>query len=201
MSLRLFMLKKILASVAVFALVGIPAKAMSSGNNFGQLFGNKKIAAAPVKYDSNLEAHIVYKDSSVPRSSGIGGAHNLDEFKKIIAIKGTADEISVVGKPLDHPTQKGFFYKYTYQIRALDKASKPTVAPAPLWKTENFVKTVYDPSKISTANFIKMGKEAADNANSNNALTREWTGTAKNGVVFRGYINSTGEVVTFFPDM
>ena len=60
--------------------------------------------------------------------------------------------------------------------------------------------TVYDPAKTSDAEIIEWGKQAADEAESRGALTREWVGTAKNGVRFRGYLNDAGRVRSFFID-
>jgi Bacterial EndoU nuclease len=184
------------ASIAVTSGVLV-----SSNTATAKIASNRSLLAAttPAKYDAKLENHIIYRDSSVPRANGIGGAHNLDEFKKILAIKGTIDEINQVGTPVDHPTKKGMFFKYTYQIRALDKTGN--LASPPAWKAQQYIKTVYDPAKVSNANFIKMGKEAAEEANSRSALTREWTGKSKDGTLFRGYLNDSGEVRSFFPDM
>lgn len=83
-----------------------------------------------------------------------------------------------------------------YQIPALDRAGKSTGT----FKAKIFERTVYDPTKISNAEMMKWGMEAAEEATSRGSLTREWTGVAKNGVKFRGYLDEMGAVRSFFPD-
>ncbi len=195
------MFKNFMLSLSVLSLLGVTATTLPN-KDIAEGFKSDMVVAAttPVKYEAGIEDHIIYQDKSVARADGVGGAHNLNEFKKVLAIKGTSEELKV-SRIDDHPSRKGTFYKYVYQIRALDGTAKPTVAPAELWKAQIFQKTVYDPAKVSNENYIKMGKEAAENANSKGTLTREWTGTSKDGILFRGYLNTAGEVKTFYPDI
>jgi hypothetical protein len=126
----------------------------------------------------------------VPRSSGIGGAHNLDEFNKAAAAEGI-----LITKRTPHPTLRGV-EKIEYQIQALDRAGNRTGT----FKAKPFEKTVYDPKRISDSQMAQWGKEAAEEAASRGALNREWTGVSKNGIVFRGYLDENGAVRSFFPD-
>ena len=148
------------------------------------------VAPGAPKFRSDLESHLTLRDSTVARSKGIGGAHNLDEFNKAASVEGIK-----ITKRTPHPTLPGV-EKIEYQIPALDTAGKPTGT----FKTKPFEKTVYDPKKITDAEMVQWGKEAAQEAASRSALTREWTGTAKNGAKFRGYLDGAGEVRSFFPD-
>ena len=95
-------------------------------------------------------------------------------------------------RELLHPTQLGL-QKVEYQIRALDRAGNPAG-----FKAKVFEKTVYDPRLISDSDMLRLGREAADNALARGALEREWTGTASNGMQFRGYLDSSGAVRSFF---
>ncbi len=47
---------------------------------------------------------------------------------------------------------------------------------------------------------LKWGREAAAEAQTAGPLNREWIGTSPNGVQFRGYLDNTGAVRSFFPD-
>jgi hypothetical protein len=143
---------------------------------------------APLR--SDLADHIRFRDTTVDRKNGIGGAHNLDEFNA--AAK--AENILITNRT-PHPTLAGI-EKISYQIPALDAAGNPTGG----YKAKVFEKTVYDPRVISDDEMLRLGQEAANDALSRGALTREWTGTASNGLRFRGYLDDTGYVRSFFPD-
>lgn len=134
--------------------------------------------------------HIRLRDTTVARSKGIGGAHNLDEFNAAAS----AENIRITNRT-PHPSQAGI-EKIEYQIPALDAAGNPTGG----YKAKVFEKTVYDPKVISDADMLRLGQEAANEALSRGALTREWTGTASNGMRFRGYLDDAGNVRSFFPE-
>jgi len=70
-----------------------------------------------------------------------------------------------------------------------------------MWRSKVYLKTVYDPSVISDQEILDWGRQAAAEGQSRGPLTREWTGTAPNGLQFRGFLGKTGAVRTFFPDV
>ena len=61
-------------------------------------------------------------------------------------------------------------------------------------------KTVYDSSIISDEQMLQWGKEAMQNSVSVGSNIRSITETAKNGMRFQGYIDTTtGEITNFHP--
>jgi hypothetical protein len=141
--------------------------------------------------EDGLPGHLQFQDHTVPRSSGIGGAHSVDAFDPAITAMGAR-----INSRTPHPTLPGV-EKVNYSIPALDSAGNPTGG----FKATPFNKTVYDPTQVSHADFLAWGREAANDAVARGALIREWTGTASNGVVYRGYLNNRGAVRSFFPDI
>jgi hypothetical protein len=98
-------------------------------------------------------------------------------------------------KRTPHPTFPGI-ERIEYQIPALDRTGARTGD----FRAVKFEKTVYDPKKVSDTEILQWGKEAAQNAASNGGLTREWSGMARNGIMFRGYLDDKGAVRSFLPD-
>ncbi|WP_235533144.1 EndoU domain-containing protein, partial [Paenibacillus sp. Leaf72] len=137
-------------------------------------------------YSPKLEGHIKYIDPEVPRSRGIGGAHNKVEFYK--------NDVNVLNVE-KHPSMPGV-EKVTYQIPSIDGKTGEITG----WKAKEYVKTIYDPKVISDEEYIKFGKEAANNALSKGKLGREWEGYDSNGVKWMGYADSDGKVTSFFPE-
>ena len=64
----------------------------------------------------------------------------------------------------------------------------------------SFFKTVYDPAVIPDAKMLTLGRQAAAEAQFAGRLNREWVGTAPNGLSFRGYLDKTGAIRTYYPD-
>ncbi|QDF05351.1 RHS repeat-associated core domain-containing protein [Myxococcus xanthus] len=157
-------------------------------SSFGVLTMREPSSGKFVRFRSDLAEHLTRRDMSVNRKDGIGGAHNLDEFMR------HASEINVVGMET-HPSLPGV-RRISYQIEALDYAGKPSGQ----WKAKIYEKTVYDPSTLSDDLFLQWGREAAYEAHYAGKLTREWVGTARNGVRFRGYLDTSGAVRSFFPE-
>jgi RHS repeat-associated protein len=137
------------------------------------------------KFSSNLDKHIIYVDPSVPRSRGIGGAHNKSEFMK--------NNVNLISSR-KHPNMPGV-ETITYQIPSIDGKSGKITG----WKEKKFEKTVYDPKIISDQEYIKHGKEAANEAAAKGTLGREWSGYDNKGIKWRGYATD-GEVTSFYPD-
>jgi len=132
---------------------------------------------------------VEYRDYSVPRSSGIGGAHNAVEFAKH-----QADYVEI--SRVSHPTVPGVAY-VKYRVPALDKALKPTGT----LKADVYEKTVYDPSIWPKPRLERALKEALLDSyhKGGNVLTREWTGMTHDGYPVRGFYNAkTGKIATFF---
>jgi RHS repeat-associated protein len=140
------------------------------------------------RFVGNYDEHIVFRDFDVPRKRGIGGAHNKDEFLKY------SGEFKVEGV-IPHPTVDGV-QTIRYRMAALDRAGNPTGD----YRAPIFEKTVYDPSKIPDQQFMEWGRQAAAEAQAAARLNREWVGTAPNGLEFRGYLDETGAVKSFFPN-
>jgi hypothetical protein len=81
-------------------------------------------------------------------------------------------------------------------MTALDPSGNPTGS----YRAAILEKTVYDPKKISNEQFMDWGRQAAAEAQAAGKLNREWVGTAPNGLEFRGYLDDTGAVKSFFPN-
>ncbi|WP_338552123.1 CdiA family toxin C-terminal domain-containing protein [Paenibacillus sp. KS-LC4] len=138
-----------------------------------------------VKFSPNLDNHIIKVDTTVPRSRGIGGAHNRDEFMN--------NNINITNVE-PHPTMAGV-EKITYQVPSIDGKTGEITG----WKATSFKKTVYDPKVISDQDYLKYGKEAANNAATKGTLGNPWVGYDSNGVKWMGY-SKDGEVTSFFPE-
>ncbi|WP_443747386.1 EndoU domain-containing protein [Asticcacaulis solisilvae] len=141
-----------------------------------------------LRFSNDVEPHIIYRDVAVPRRNGIGGAHNFQEFMR------HAKEFEVVSS-MPHADMPGVS-KIEYQLYAKDAAGNQTGT----LQQRRHVKTVYDPSLVSDTDILAWGRQAAAEAQAAGNLNREWVGKAPNGLVFRGYLDSTGAVRTYFPD-
>jgi hypothetical protein len=150
--------------------------------------------ASGLRFRSDYREHVSKRDFNVPRDRGIGGAHNLAEFMKVVQ----SGEIRIVSRT-PHPTLKGV-EKIEYQMQALDRSGKSNGQ----WKsTLPPPKTVYDPQIISDTQMMEMGRQAfgeAQQAGRIDYAKRSWIGYAPNGIKFQGYIDhKTGAVRSFFP--
>lgn len=143
-----------------------------------------------VSFLDNVGDHIKYKDPSIPRKRGIGGAHNADEFAKA-----AADEGAQIVKRKPHPSVDGIEI-VEYKMPALDKTGKPTSQ----FQKKIHTKTIYDPKKVSDDQMMQWGREAAENASANGPLPREWTGVTNDDIPIRGCTDGHGNVTSFFID-
>ena len=141
-----------------------------------------------IRFADDVEQHVALRDFGVPRRNGIGGAHNLDEFMRY------SNEFDIVSST-PHPSMSGI-NKIEYRLFAKDAQGNLT---GTLQQRSHF-KTVYDPAVISDSDMLTWGRQAAAQAQSAGPLSREWVGTAPNGLAFRGYLDNTGAVRTYFPD-
>ena len=142
-----------------------------------------------VGFPDELADHIKYRDRSVPRKKGIGGAHNADEFAKAINEEGA---LIVSSKP--HPKVPGV-QQVEYRMPALDKTGKPIPGQ---YKSTIYEKTTYDPSVIPDEVMMQWGKEAATNAARFGELPREFVGVTNDGIPIKVYTDGNGNVITFF---
>ena len=156
------------------------------------LAGKSTPPTPTVPFRSDLAQHLKFRDLTVDRKNGIGGAHDLQEFMK------AGGEIRIV-ETIPHPTVPGISL-IRYQIRALDMAGNPQKPPAPEWKAKIYEKTVYDSNIVSDAQYLAWGRQAAEAAAAAGRLEREWVGTTPDGVTMRGYLDAMGAVRSFFPD-
>jgi hypothetical protein len=152
--------------------------------------GSKPPKKREVRLNDDCESHITLEDPTVPRKRGIGGAHNAKQFDKAAA----KHKVEVVSRK-PHPDIDGVEI-VEYRMPALDKAGNPTGK----FKNKVHTKTIYDPKKIPDEKMMKMGQEAATEAQSRGELTREWTGTTSEGVPIRGYLDENGNIKSFFVD-
>ena len=132
--------------------------------------------------------HVEYRDFSVPRANGIGGANNALEWAKH-----KADYVETSRVP--HPTVSGVA-QAEYQIHALDRALKPTG----VLKADVYEKTIYDPTIWPRPRLERAFKEALLDAHIRNggALpTGWWEGTTQEGDTITG-THRAGKIGTFF---
>ncbi|WP_312355388.1 CdiA family toxin C-terminal domain-containing protein, partial [Aminipila sp.] len=163
-------------------------KAAKGGSD--NIIGGVSKGTGKIKVTSELENHIKYTDSTVPRKRGIGGAHNADEFlKNDIQIVSTKPNTNIKGVET-----------VEYQLSKLDKTGTPI--PGEYQSGKPFSKTIYDPKIISDETYMKRGIEAANNAlstSTDGTLPRIWSGVDKQGVAWRGYYED-GVITSFYPE-
>ncbi|HBF34029.1 TPA: hypothetical protein DDW35_05650 [Candidatus Sumerlaeota bacterium] len=175
------------------AAANTKAPSHGAGYNVSQAAAGEKAGAGGVaektgtgfvRFSSNYVDHIISRDFNVPARRGIGGAHNLDEFSRY------ANEYRIVDT-IGHPSVEGI-QTIRYQMVAKNATGELTGS----YRAPIFEKTVYDPEVISDETYRR---QAAAEAQAAGPLNREWVGTAANGLKFRGYIDQTGAVKSFFP--
>lgn len=142
---------------------------------------------------ASLKNHIVNPESSTSGKQGIKGAHHKGNF---------INEVNRIGAKttgsIENSQIKGV-EKISYKMPKKDKFGNTTGE----FQSKTHHKTVYDTSKIRTDQYIKRGLAAANNAASkstNGKLKREWTGTDSQGVKWRGYCDSKGNITSFYPE-
>ncbi|MCA9553691.1 MAG: EndoU domain-containing protein [Myxococcales bacterium] len=138
-----------------------------------------------------LRLHLAEHDRSVPRSRGIGGAHNMVAFEA--AVKETG---AVVVSKTAHPSLEGV-YQVEYKMPALDGKEQPTGE----LQAGSFEKTIHDPSVWRDEDILRLGLEAAEDAASKGVFGRTWHGTASNGMRFHGYSDANGRVTSVYPEV
>ena len=137
-----------------------------------------------------LEAinHVKYRDFSVPRRRGIGGAHDATEFIKY------SDEYSILSRKTSSiPGVE----KIEYKIYALDAKGKPTGT----LKSTVYEKTVYDPEIWTDTKLEKALNEVLSESISRNKGTLP-TDSPTYGVTIEGYqiifTHREGKITSFW---
>lgn len=142
---------------------------------------------------ASLKNHIVNPEPSASGKQGIKGAHHKGNFINEVNRVGARTTNSIKNSQI-----KGV-ERISYKMPKKDRFGKVTGE----FQSKTHHKTVYDTSKIRTEQYIKRGLEAANNAASKSAngkLRREWTGIDKQGVKWRGYCDSKGNITSFYPE-
>ena len=123
---------------------------------------------------------------------GIKGCHRKDNFERAIDDLGGRIEDAEPMASIDGVEQ------VTYKLPKKDREGNPTGE----MRAPTFSKTVYDPSKISTDEFIGRGMEAAADAarrSESGTIGHVWTGIDSHGVSWHGFTDSDGNVTSFYP--
>ncbi|MBQ9115771.1 MAG: EndoU domain-containing protein, partial [Clostridia bacterium] len=145
------------------------------------------------KMTQNLRKHIEL-DGGPTGKSGIKGTHNKDNLLAEIEALGGQYRIKAGGSAVDG------IEVIEYRLPMKDMSGE--IIPGE-FKNKVFTKTVYDPAKMSTEEFLDRGLQAANNAakqSPSGKLPREWVGVDDSGVTWRGYCDLIEDKVTsFFP--
>ena len=138
----------------------------------------------------NLRDHIDNVDKV--GKQGISGCHNSEIFEEALEELGGTIESREPVSSIDGVEV------VTYRLPKRDRQGNPTDE----MRSTSFTKTVFDPDKISTDEYVGRGMEAAAEAASRSdsgTLGHEWTGTDSQGVTWHGYTDSNGNVHSFYP--
>ena len=155
---------------------------------------SRTVPPPAIRMGPDIDAHIQGRDMTVPRRSGIGGAHAADAFEAALR-----SERALVVSRTPHPTVRGV-ERVRYRMPSLDRNGVPDGGH----KLAVRPKTVYDPRVIPHDTMARWGREAAADAaqRSGGILPREWTGTTSEGIEMRGHADlQTNQVTTFYVEM
>ncbi|KMN45677.1 hypothetical protein VK90_07870 [Bacillus sp. LK2] len=145
------------------------------------------------KFGDNAENHLKNVEK-VNAKRGVSGGHNLDEFRRTLAPKDVNFEDLIITKK-SHPTINGV-YEIEYRIPRKDMAEN--IAKPITYKDIYTPKTVYDPKVVSDAQMFEWGKNAMQNGTIQ-ADGRTVIGTSSNGLKFKGFLDSEGNIKNFYP--
>ena len=166
---------------------GIHGSSLSDENYNKQWDANKPEELTNFDLEK-LMHHVEYRDYSVKRKNGIGGAHNIIEWNKH-----QVDYVEISRTP--HPSVQGI-EKVKYQIYALDAKGNPDGNLV----NQPFDKTIYDPNYWPRPRLERAFKEAvqsARNANDGRLPTGWWEGRTSQGDIIIG-VYRDGNITTFF---
>lgn len=179
------------ANQAARPALATPLAAQQAPMQLPATIGSHPLALPPELAQLDLEStldHVEYRDFSVPRNNGIGGAHNQTEWAKHST---DYTEISRMPNP-DVPGVE----QVKYQIPALDRERKPTGQ----LRAKVYDKSVYDPHIWPRPRLKKSLQEAIQDAYSKNgnSLAREWSGRTVEGYPVRGFYDAQNKKITTF---
>ncbi len=149
--------------------------------------------ATSYRSTSTLRKHIESAEPTKSGKEGIKGAHHKDNF---------IEEANRIGAKITETTphsQMDGIEIIAYKMPMKDGKGNLTGG----FKSKTLYKTVYNPSIVSTDQYLKQGLQAAKNASKSSTtgkLGREWTGTDNEGVKWRGYCDNYGNITSFFPE-
>ena len=165
----------------------------NSSSSSGGLSKPNESSKPLYKATKKLVDHIEKAQPSKSGSNGIKGAHNKTNFLNEV------DKVGAKVVSTSPSSQIDGVEKITYKMPKKDKTGKITGE----YKSKNYEKTVYNPSKISTDKYVQLGLQAANNAaksTKTGRLGREWSGTDNQGNKWHGYCNKDGEIISFYPE-
>ena len=145
------------------------------------------------KYAKGYDTHMIVGKIGKGQK-GVVGAHNRTVFIKTLTDAGFDANKCIISET-KHSIFRGLS-EIDYQLPAKTQQGQYSG----LWKHIPHPKTVYDSSIYSDMQILEWGKEAMQNSVSVGNNVRTITGTAKNGMRFQGYIDTTtGEITNFHP--
>lgn len=147
------------------------------------------------KFGDNAENHLKNVEK-VNAKRGVSGGHNLDEFRRTLAPKGVNFEDLIITNK-SHPTINGV-YEIEYRLPRKDITGN--IAKPITYKDIYTPKTVYDPKVVSDVQMFEWGKNAMQNGTIQ-ADGRTVIGTSSNGLKFKGFLDSEGNINNFYPTL
>ncbi|AIY42067.1 Hemolysin/hemagglutinin-like protein HecA precursor [Collimonas arenae] len=152
-------------------------------------------ASTQPAFNANIENHLTSVDG-FSQQSGVGGAHTTNAFNQAV----TQNKLDIVNTS---PGSVDGITNVTYKIPAKnpDGSIVVDVTGQTVYKNQEYTKTIYDPSIISTQTVTKMGEQAATNGYAAAiAAGKTQFDAAAGGLIFRVYIDPvTKNITNFFP--
>jgi len=115
---------------------------------------------------------------------GVGGGHNLDAFNQAYLDYGVDPADAIVSGTELYPG----IYEVEYRTPLLTSQMTP-VEPRK-WTEQAVSKTLYDPSRVSDAEYLEWAREAMSNARLVPGRNNVYEGIADNGLKFRGIVRN-----------
>ncbi|GLR12974.1 hypothetical protein GCM10007907_17640 [Chitinimonas prasina] len=148
-----------------------------------------------IGFNNDIPKHFSTFDG-FSQKSGISGTHNMNEFTQAAS----QNNVKVLSQI---PGSASGLVQIQYQIPSIDRAgnAKFDSNGQPVYKNEVFLKTVYDPTLISDAKIIELGRQAAEKGYQAaiNDKKQAYNSEA-GGILFRIYIDpKTGIVTNYHP--
>ncbi len=165
---------------------------LSKGYVFDDVTKKMVNEVGDVIYRADFVEHLIDVKGFTQRRA-VSGGHNLDNFNNYLSSNNIQiNRISTSNGSVDGISE------LTYQIQKADGSGG--------WKSTQFKKTHYDPSKISDIQMTDFGKEAMNEGlKANRTVIQQGSNTiikgeSTNGIKFLGYQDpTTGEILNFHP--